>query len=580
MAEVGRVALMLALVMGGFLLITGWGLGRLLRPPARRLLIGLTLAAAAIIGMHLILQGEPTFWGWFFHPSSELAAGAIFSSTQYVVVTLLALLIGLFGTWDRGWKRLYWLIMAGLFAFLLVDEYFSLHETVLLWRYMYPLAGASIVLLTVVAWWISFRRDWPLALLILAGLGIMGFSGVALDAFSNEEYLRLGSYEATWFACRREFLGVPCQSYGFAEEFLEMAGVALILAALYSYLLGRVPKARQAHLRRVLVGGVALWLVWAVSNVLVIPTIEQVLLAERFPLVYADEDLQFLGYTHPTSLAAPGDTVTLTLYYRARRPLTEDYHVSVHAVTRDDSESVAQYDVQLGEWKYPSTAWIPGFAVRNRISLELPDDLPTDPTSYRITARVWSTETPARTLELSQLDGLPITESARQLVTPDTVVLFGQPVMVVEAVPPAPQAADYRFPGDFRLAGYDLPAAGAAGQPLPVAFWWQTGARVNIPTENIHFVHFFHENGEAYWVYDRAPFDDRFPTADWPPNVSVVDRFAIPLPEDLLPGVYTVRSGMYEPNNRDRLAVTDSSGVVATDLSVVLGTVTIAAAGE
>ncbi|MBN2471744.1 MAG: hypothetical protein JXN59_13570, partial [Anaerolineae bacterium] len=75
-----RTALLVIAIMGGYLLLAGLVLGRLLRPAARRVLIGLALVAAFLVSMHLLTRDQQTFWGWFFHPSVEMAAGAIFSS--------------------------------------------------------------------------------------------------------------------------------------------------------------------------------------------------------------------------------------------------------------------------------------------------------------------------------------------------------------------------------------------------------------------------------------------------------------------------------------------------------------------
>ena len=232
--------------------------------------------------------------------------------------------------------------------------------------------------------------------------------------------------------------------------------------------------------------------------------------------------------------------------------------------------------MQLGEWKYPSTAWIPGLAVRNRIYLNLPADLPGDPNSYWITARVWQSD--ADMPEPDELNGLPIREAAHRMLTEDTVVLYSLPVLDANRqVPTPPQTADYRFAGDFALAGYALPESAQAGGTLDLSFWWRTGGRPAIDAEYIQFIHLFHENGQDYRVYDRAPFDDRYPTADWAANMTAVETFALPLEADLPPGEYTVRTGMYEPVNKDRIQVTDASGATVTDLSIILGTVTITA---
>ncbi len=578
MTEQTRVILMLALVMGGYLLAVLALAGRFLHPAARRLLAVFLGIAVFIISMHLPTRDQAGFWRWFFHPSSELAAGAIFSSLQYVLAMLVALLIGLLGRWPRLWHRVYWLLLAGLFAFLCLDEYFALHESVLLWRYLYPLAGVSAVGLTVLAWALIFRRERWLVILMVLGFGIMGFSGVALDAFSNEQLLRFGSYEVTWFACSDQFLGVPCQSYGFAEEFLEMAGVTLVLAALFSYLLVKAPPEAGRRIRRVLAIGAALWLAWTVANPWVIPSLEVLLPGtQRVALTYADGDLRLLGYRQSATSVAPGGAVDITIYFRADRPLTRDYHFSLHALSRPDAGSVAQADIQLGEWEYPSSAWIPGLAVRNRVRLDFPADLPTDPSSYSIALRVWYPDAPRRTLTMEELNGLPIVASNQPLITPDTVELFGLAVLTPTTLPEPPTPTDYRFVGDLTLAGYDLPQAATLGETLPLAFWWRTGSRPMLSADMVQFIHLFHSNGQDYWVYDRPPFGDRFPTSDWPGGVTLRDSVTIPLPADLPPGEYTVRTGLYEPVNRDRLVVTDRGGAVVTDYSIVLGTVMLEA---
>ncbi|MBN2472735.1 MAG: hypothetical protein JXN59_18575, partial [Anaerolineae bacterium] len=510
------------------------------------------------------------------HPSVEMAAGAIFSSMQYFIAMLLAFLIGAVGNWARDWQRAYWFFLAAFFAFLFIDEYYSLHETVFLWRTFYALAGVAVVGLSVAAWWAGFRRDWRVLFFILSGLGLMGISGVVLDALSIGHVITFGPIELDWLVCQRTMLGVPCRSYEIVEEFVEMAGVGLIVAGLFSTLLERAPAPRLPRLRRVILTGAGLWVLWTVVSMWVIPSVERLLLAERFPIVYEDENLQLMGVRHNIPSAAPGDEIALAIYFGPRRPLERLYHVSIHMMTKPDAESVAQYDTQLGGWNYPSTAWIPGLAVRDTIRLSLPADLPEEPQSYWVTARVWYSDVDKPTLD--ELNGVAIRESTQRLITEDTVALFSLPVLdPARQVPAPPEPLDYRFAGDFALAGADLPESATVGGPLNLAFWWQTGRRPAISAEYVQFIHLFHENGEDYGVFDRAPFDDRFPTADWPADITAVDSFTLTLGADLPPGEYTVRTGMYEPVNRDRIPVTDASGAPVPDMSVTLGTITLIA---
>ncbi len=90
-----------------------------------------------------------------------------------------------------------------------------------------------------------------------------------------------------------------------------------------------------------------------------------------------------LGYDLPSSVVRPGETMTLTLYWEAQAPISEDYRVFVHLVgPGPEGRTVAQVDkVPLdGEW--PTWAWEPGHPVRDEYRLDIPVDLP--PGAYEL----------------------------------------------------------------------------------------------------------------------------------------------------------------------------------------------------
>ncbi len=551
---------------------------RVFSPGARRLLIALTLFVIALgIIYAFILQYDPGgFVGWFFHPRSEMAAGAIFSTAQYVGAALLALLIAWRGTWPRPWQRLYWLVLAGLLFFLCLDEFYSLHETVLLWRFLYPVTGVVIIALTLVAFWTGFRQHRYVLVFIVLGLVIMGFGGVGLDAFSNEHRLELRIVNLDWFYCGHEFLGIDCWKYMLLEEIFEMAGVTVVLATLFSFAQTKIEARHRPLLRRALIGGPALWVLWVSVYLWLVPSLETLALPYRLSMTYEDSDLAMLGYTVSREVAAPGDAVDVTVYFRANDWLDEAYSFSIHALTHPDVESVAQSDTPLGGWEYPSTAWVPGLATRSHLHLVIPQDIPDLPLSYWFMARVWTWRSdPVDEAYTDYQVGTVVAEGDRPRLTPDTIILFSLPVVGGDPAPEPPQPVAYHFEGGFTLAGVDVPAQAVLGGELPLAVWWQTEADPTVAVDLTQFVHLFHSNGEDFFVYDRQPFDGRFPTADWPANTAMVDRFSITLPADLPPGEYCVQIGMYEPDAYDRIPVTDADGQPVVDYSIVLGTVTV-----
>jgi len=96
---------------------------------------------------------------------------------------------------------------------------------------------------------------------------------------------------------------------------------------------------------------------------------------------------------------APGEVVTLTLYWEAREAPLADYQVFVHLVG-DVPEPVAQGDGPPLLGDYPTTMWAPGEIVADPHLVAFPADLP--PGQYRLLVGMYDLETLAR---LARLDG-------------------------------------------------------------------------------------------------------------------------------------------------------------------------------
>jgi len=320
--------------------------------------------------------------------------------------------------------------------------------------------------------------------------------------------------------------------------------------------------------------------VLAISILWFIPTLERLFVSRRPTIVFADEPLTFIGYEISQEVAHPGDTIDLVLYYRANRWLDADYQVSVHILEHPSKRSLTQHTLQLGEWLYPTSAWIPGLAVRNHIQLTLPEDIVT-PASYWISPRVWKPEGELANGEYENLTGLPVVESDLPLVTDDAVILFSLPV-VAEAEPPEPAIpATHAFDGNFALVGYAIPETAAPGSELALQVWWQTGESVETYTDFTQFIHLISvENDQNFQVYDRQPFEGRFPTTDWPPNLTMSDDIRLPLPDDLIPGEYRLLTGLYDLGTGTRVPVRDAQGQPVLDNVIELGTVLIEEAGQ
>jgi 4-amino-4-deoxy-L-arabinose transferase-like glycosyltransferase len=80
--------------------------------------------------------------------------------------------------------------------------------------------------------------------------------------------------------------------------------------------------------------------------------------------------VRFLGYDLPVSTAHPGETLYLYLYWQALAEVARDYKVFAQVLDTQD-QIVAQSDEIAGAASYPTSHWIPGLIVRDRLLLTI-----------------------------------------------------------------------------------------------------------------------------------------------------------------------------------------------------------------
>ncbi len=564
----GTLWIALAVVVLVDILIIAVLVLRFLKSFARRVLVALVVVEVLLVVLHLLFREQPkSFAHWFFNLNLEFVAGALFSAAQYSAVAALAAINTARTPALRPFQRLYWGLLTLLFTWLALDEFFSLHEGVLFWRSAYTLGGAAVVGIALLAYWLGFRQHTELSIPLLVGLIMMGTSGVLLDAVTNDHVLVVAGLEMRWllwFSCDG-LLPVPCRyinELGFTEEILEMSGVSIVLASFISYAESTQGAKAWRNMRWAFAAVASAWLAFFIAYLWIAPTVGNALLAQRAHVEYLDGSLALTGYRLSAEVLRPGDEVTATLYFRANRPLDEDYRLAVQMIPRYGGEPIAQTDFQLGEWQYPSSAWIPSLSVRNRAHLHLPQEM-TTPQAYWLVVRVWHEN---REVIISAAD--------RQEIGPDSVVVADVAVLSDHTPPPPPIASDYHFEAGVWLAGYALPETAVSGGTLPLDFWWEADRQVG--QELNQYVHLFDASGAFAFGYDQSPFGgSRFPTTDWPAGMKERAHWEISLPADLAPGIYEVYTGLYTVEGIVRQPVADAQGQPVPDYSIHLGTIRI-----
>ncbi|HEY90130.1 MAG TPA: hypothetical protein G4N98_10465 [Thermoflexia bacterium] len=379
-----------------------------LTPLTRKLLIGLVIWEILVTVLFITEETRQIlFLGWFLNPGLENNATATFSALQLATVSLVASFNSLHSTKD-GWTRAYWLFLAAIFALIGADEFFMLHEPLeatASWHYIYLSIGASLLITSVLIFWFRLREQFFLFFILLSGIAVMGIGGIILDNFVVIEkkcFNLIQPYEI-------------CDNIYTSEEFLEMAGVTLVLVGLLNYAEQHSPRATWERLKRNLSWGAITVPVLLLAGFLFLPVAEGKFLAQPVNVTYTDVDLELVGYRlpHLLPLSAHSRRLKINLYWRAASRLTAEYGVSAHLLTHPDIQSVAQNDVLV---QYPPhTHWIPGKTMKQTITVDLPAQMDTT-RNYWLTVTIW---------QRPWYDNhrIPIAASDHELVTPDTVIL-------------------------------------------------------------------------------------------------------------------------------------------------------------
>jgi hypothetical protein len=140
-------------------------------------------------------------------------------------------------------------------------------------------------------------------------------------------------------------------------------------------------------------------------------------------------------------------------------------------------------------------------------------------------------------------------------------------------VPPLQIERQAQFSEPIELLGANLSAEPhQVGGRLVVDLIWRAAEQPS--TDYTVFVHLLDANGRPAGQGDGDPVSGLRPTSSWRPGEVVTDRHTIPLPIDLMPGAYTLYTGLYQRATGDRVAVT-VDGAQAPERWIKLGTVTI-----
>jgi hypothetical protein len=260
-----------------------------------------------------------------------------------------------------------------------------------------------------------------------------------------------------------------------------------------------------------------------------------------------NHDVLLTGYQIQPAVVKPGETVTLSLNWQAQRPIDGDYYLFIHLSDIPQGQRHGQVNTSLEGVLFNAHRWPTGLTVPDTHNFTLPGDAPEG--AYRFEMGLYHG---------ASLERLPVTVGpVEPTPSSDDKIILGK-FHVWQQPPPPPQYPldDIQFGDSIALLGIDigpgLPTAPVQpGQTLTYRLHWQ--ALAPILQNYTIFTHLLDAEGNLQAQQDNAPQQGRYPTSWWDPGEIVLDPYALGLPSDLVPGQYTLRVGLYEPETGKRL---------------------------
>ena len=313
-----------------------------------------------------------------------------------------------------------------------------------------------------------------------------------------------------------------------------------------------------------LLAGVALWAPFGVIAPAYAPPplltpAQQAAIPDRLDLTFGGQ-MDLLGYSLDQRTVQPGQTLTVTLYWRARAPMAENYSVFVHLL--DSTHTlVAQRDVYPGHGLFPTRLWRPGDALADTYLLQVPADI-------------------YRPMHLTIEAGLYLYPSLQRLSCTDSQgqaqgdhVSLGDVLVLPQSCETIAHPVSYSLGEQIQLVGYDLDrTALRPGEKLHLTLFWKALAPVG--KSYTVFTHVSGADGAIYAQQDNIPLGGDAPTNTWLAGEVICDVYELQVQPGAPPGHYPLQVGMYQRETLERLPAKGPEGLLR-DSAIVLGTIEV-----
>jgi hypothetical protein len=261
---------------------------------------------------------------------------------------------------------------------------------------------------------------------------------------------------------------------------------------------------------------------------------------ERLDLVFGDR-MELLGFELAAEEIRPGDDLELTIYWRARAPMSHNYSVFVHLLEANDL-TISQRDTYPGRGLFPTTLWKPGDAIADTYLIRVPANT-FNPNQLTVEVGLYSLESGER-LPVRDREGRDLGDSVR----------LRQVLLRAAPKDGLANPVEFNLDNQVALVGYDLDrTALRPGDTLQLTLYWQ--ALAPLKHDYTVFARVFDALGNPWAGTAGQPFRGHSPTSSWRPGQVIQDAHELVLPPDIPEGAYYLEAGMYQAETLEYLSL-------------------------
>jgi hypothetical protein len=236
------------------------------------------------------------------------------------------------------------------------------------------------------------------------------------------------------------------------------------------------------------------------------------------------------GYTLNADTLRPGDPVTVTLYWQALAPMSNNASLFIHLVNSIDALP-AQRDVTPGFGSLPTTHWKPGAVYADAHRLDVPETAFAPDTAFVQTG-------------LYRADGSRLAAHGSEDRVADDAVKLAT-IKLVPRPGDTPNSVRVNFGGQLALMGYDLNSRTVRpGETISVTLYWQSLARQPLQKDYLVFAHLVDSTGRVVASNDGSPYTQPRRTSRWSMQVMQEMRL-LQVAADVPAGLYSIVLGVF-----------------------------------